>query len=477
MLFNSYVFILAFLPVTLVGYFGLGRLCKRLPLNKVWLVGCSLVFYAYFNVRYLPIIVLSILVNYALSQGMLTVRSQGVRRLLLGLGLAGNLGVLGYYKYYDFFVENLNALAGTSFVLHHLVLPLGISFFTFQQLSYVIDSYKRTVPRYNILDYALFVTFFPQLIAGPIVLHSEIVPQFADPENRRFRFDNFAPGLYAFALGLFKKVIVADTFAQVAEWGFAAGQALNTPEAWLVALGYTFQLYFDFSGYCDMALGLGKMFNIRITQNFNSPYKSLDIKEFWQRWHMTLSRFFTTYVYFPLGGSRRGLARTCVNLMVVFLVSGLWHGAGWLFVLWGGLHGLMSVLYRLFRRPYDRLHPALRWLITFLFVTVAWVFFRAETMDSAMTVLRAMFSMEFGAINATVTNVFATPMNLHPGYNAIMTQLWYVLALAGVLGLPNTYELTDRLQPTLARAAVAVGLLVLCVLSLSGVSVFLYYNF
>ena len=477
MLFNSYVFILAFLPVTLVGYFGLGRLCKRLPLNKVWLVGCSLVFYAYFNVRYLPIIVLSILVNYALSQGMLTVRSQGVRRLLLGLGLAGNLGVLGYYKYYDFFVENLNALAGTSFVLHHLVLPLGISFFTFQQLSYVIDSYKRTVPRYNILDYALFVTFFPQLIAGPIVLHSEIVPQFADPENRRFRFDNFAPGLYAFALGLFKKVIVADTFAQVAEWGFAAGQALNTPEAWLVALGYTFQLYFDFSGYCDMALGLGKMFNIRITQNFNSPYKSLDIKEFWQRWHMTLSRFFTTYVYFPLGGSRRGLARTCVNLMVVFLVSGLWHGAGWLFILWGGLHGLMSVLYRLFRRPYDRLHPALRWLITFLFVTVAWVFFRAETMDSAMTVLRAMFSMDFGAINATVTNVFATPMNLHPGYNAIMTQLWYVLALAGVLGLPNTYELTDRFQPTLGRAALTVVLLVLCVLSLSGVSVFLYYNF
>ncbi len=477
MLFNSYVFILAFLPVTLVGYFGLGRLCKRLPLNKVWLVGCSLVFYAYFNVRYLPIIVLSILVNYALSQGMLTVRSQGVRRLLLGLGLAGNLGVLGYYKYYDFFVENLNALAGTSFVLHHLVLPLGISFFTFQQLSYVIDSYKRTVPRYNILDYALFVTFFPQLIAGPIVLHSEIVPQFADPENRRFRFDNFAPGLYAFALGLFKKVIVADTFAQVAEWGFAAGQALNTPEAWLVALGYTFQLYFDFSGYCDMALGLGKMFNIRITQNFNSPYKSLDIKEFWQRWHMTLSRFFTTYVYFPLGGSRKGLARTCVNLMVVFLVSGLWHGAGWLFVLWGALHGLMSVLYRLFRKPYDRLHPALRWLITFLFVTVAWVFFRAETMDSAMTVLRAMFCMDFGAISSSVTDVFTTPMNLHPGYNAIMTQLWYVLALAGVLGLPNTYELTDRFQPTLGRAALTVVLLVLSVLSLSGVSVFLYYNF
>ena len=192
---------------------------------------------------------------------------------------------------------------------------------------------------------------------------------------------------------------------------------------------------------------------------------------------MTLSRFFTTYVYFPLGGSRKGLARTCVNLMIVFLVSGLWHGAGWLFVLWGALHGLMSVLYRLFRRPYDRLHPALRWLITFLFVTVAWVFFRAETMDSAMTVLRAMFCMDFGAISSSITDVFTTPMNLHPGYNAIMTQLWYALALAGVLGLPNTYELTDRFQPTLGRAALTVVLLVLSVLSLSGVSVFLYYNF
>ena len=477
MLFNSYVFILAFLPLTLVGYFLLSRLPERISLNKLFLVLASFLFYGYNNPRYVPIILFSILANYALSQGMLVAQRKIIRLPLMILGLGANLGVLFYFKYYDFFVTNVNQAFGWTFALNNVALPLGISFFTFQQLSYVIDSYKRTVPRYNILDYSLFVTFFPQLVAGPIVLHSEIVPQFADPENRRFRFDNFAPGLYAFALGLFKKVIVADTFAQVAEWGFAAGQALNTPEAWLVALGYTFQLYFDFSGYCDMALGLGKMFNIRITQNFNSPYKSLDIKEFWQRWHMTLSRFFTTYVYFPLGGSRRGLARTCVNLMIVFLVSGLWHGAGWLFVLWGALHGLMSVLYRLFRRPYDRLHPALRWLITFLFVTVAWVFFRAETMDSAMTVLRAMFCMDFGAISSSVTDVFTTPMNLHPGYNAIMTQLWYALALAGVLGLPNTYELTDRFQPTLGRAALTVVLLVLSVLSLSGVSVFLYYNF
>lgn len=477
MLFNSYIFILAFLPATLLGYFGLGRLFKRLPLGKVWLVGCSLVFYAYFNVKYLPIIVLSILVNYALSQGMLTAQKRGLRRVLLAVGLAGNLGVLGYYKYYDFFVQNLNALAGTSFVLHRIMLPLGISFFTFQQLSYVIDSYRRTVPRYGLLDYALFVTFFPQLIAGPIVLHSEIVPQFEDPGNRSFRFENFAPGLYAFALGLFKKVIVADTFAKVAEWGFGAGQALNTPEAWFVALAFAFQLYFDFSGYCDMAMGLGRMFNIRIPQNFNSPYKAQNIKEFWQRWHITLNRFFTNYIYFPLGGSRKGLPRTCLNLMVVFLVSGLWHGAGWLFILWGALHGLMSVLYRIFRKQFDGLHPALSWLITFLFVVVAWVFFRAETMESALTVLRGMFTMNFGALSSSITNVFTLPMGLHPGYNAIVTEIWYALALFAVLGLPNTFELTDRFQPTFGRAILTVALLVVSILSLSGVSVFLYYNF
>ena len=392
MLFNSYIFILAFLPVTLAGYFGLARLFRKLPLNKIWLVGCSLVFYAYFNVRYLPIIVLSILVNYALSQGMLAARGKGVRALLLAVGLLGNLGVLGYYKYYDF-------------------------------------------------------------------------------------FENFAPGLYAFALGLFKKVIVADTFAKVAEWGFGPGQALNTPEAWFVAFAFAFQLYFDFSGYCDMAMGLGRMFNINIPQNFNSPYKAHNIKEFWQRWHITLSRFFTNYIYFPMGGSRKGLARTCANLMVVFLVSGLWHGAGWLFILWGALHGLMSVLYRVFRKQFDCLHPALSWLITFLFVVIAWVFFRATDMQSAMTVLRAMFTMNFGPLSASITNVFTLPMGLHPGYNAIVTEIWYALALFGVLGLPNTFELTDRFKPTFGRAALTVALLTVSILSLSGVSVFLYYNF
>jgi len=477
MLFNSYVFILAFLPLTLLGYFLLGRLPERIPLNKVFLVLASFVFYGYNNPRYVPIILTSILVNYALSQGMLACRRKLIRLPLMLIGLFANLGVLFYFKYHDFFATNVNRAFGFSFALNNVALPLGISFFTFQQLSYVIDSYRRTVPRYDILDYSLFVTFFPQLVAGPIVLHSEVVPQFADPKNRRFNFDNFAPGLYAFALGLFKKVVVADTFGVAVEAGFAAAQSLNTAEAWFVALGYTLQLYFDFSGYCDVATGVALMFNIKLPLNFNSPYKSMNIREFWQRWHMTLSRFLTSYIYFPLGGSRKGLARTCVNLMIVFLASGLWHGAGWLFLLWGLMHGAASVLYRLFRKPYDALHPALQWIMTFGFVVIAWVFFRATSLADALAIVKSMVMMNFGPLRGEITSAFALPGGFHPGYNALYMLIWYAAALFACLGMRNTYEKTMAFRPTLANSLSTVLLILYCTLSLSGVSVFLYFNF
>jgi len=477
MLFNSYVFMLAFLPVTLIVYFLLGKLPERIPLNKLFLTLMSFVFYGYNNPKYVPIIVGSILINYALSQGMLAAEKKWIRLPMMWLGLFLNLGVLFYFKYHNFFVSNMNSLLGTHWLLNNVALPLGISFFTFQQLSYVIDSYRRTVPRYNILDYALFVTFFPQLIAGPIVLHSEIVPQFADPKNRKFNFDNFAPGLYAFALGLFKKVIVADTFGVAVEAGFADALALNTAEAWFVAIGYTLQLYFDFSGYCDMATGIGLMFNIRIPLNFNSPYKAMNIREFWQRWHMTLSRFLTSYIYFPLGGSRKGIARTCVNLMVVFLASGLWHGAGWLFLLWGLMHGAASVFYRLFRKQYDAMHPALQWIVTFLFVVVAWVFFRATSMQDALAVCKSMLMMDFGPIRDSITTAFALPGGFRPGYNAIYMMFWYGASLFACLGLRNTYEKTMSFKPTIFNAMSTVLLILYCTLSLSGVSVFLYFNF
>lgn len=476
MLFNSYVFILAFLPLVLAVYFLLGRLPERICANKVFLILASFVFYGWNNPSYVPIIAGSILLNYALSQLMLRTEQKARRLPMMLLGLAGNLGVLFWFKYHDFFCENLNAL-GAHLTLNRLALPLGISFFTFQQLSYVIDSYRHTVPRYNFVDYALFVTFFPQLVAGPIVLHSEIVPQFADPKNRHPNSANFAPGLFSFARGLAKKVLVADTFAACVEAGFGAAATLNTAEAWFVAVGYTLQLYFDFTGYCDMATGIGLMFNIRIPMNFNSPYKSMNIREFWQRWHITLSRFLTNYIYFPLGGSRRGTVRTCLNLMIVFLASGLWHGAGWLFLLWGLLHGAASVLYRLFRRQWDGLHPALQWIGTFVFVTICWVFFRATSLADAVAIVRSMFMMDFGPLRQGITSAFALPGGFHPGYNALYMLVWYAASLVACLGMPNVYERTMDFKPGLVNALTTVLLIVLCTLSLSRVSVFLYFNF
>ena len=308
MLFNSYIFVLAFLPITLLGYYGFNKIPKQgNTIAKSWLLVASLFFYGYFNWSYLAIIVVSILVNYVLSQMMLRSEKSTVRKIAFALGLILNIGCLFYYKYYDFFISNINTVFKTSFALTNVILPLGISFFTFQQLSYVIDSYKKKVPQYNILDYSLFVTFFPQLIAGPIVLHNEIVPQFADKENQHFNYDNFGKGIYAFSIGLAKKVLLADTFGIIANWGFGNIDTLDTVNALIVMLAYTLQIYLDFSGYSDMAIGLGYMFNIELPMNFNSPYKAITVVDFWKRWHMTLTRFFTTYIYIPLGGSRGGV--------------------------------------------------------------------------------------------------------------------------------------------------------------------------
>lgn len=311
MLFNSYIFILAFLPITLIVYFLLSRIHNHIY-AKIWLLCCSLYFYAYFNFSYFFIIITSIIFNYCMNL-LLCPRSKKFtpfalkkpfRLMVIVLALVVNVGILFYFKYFDFFITNINSVFGTSFNLMHLVLPLGISFFTFQQLSFVLDSYKKKVPAYNFVDYALFVSFFPQLIAGPIVLHNEIVPQFADPANRRFNNQNFSEGIMAFAIGLFKKAIIADTFSKIVTWGYGSDiTTLNSTNALLVMLAYTIQIYFDFSGYCDMATGIGRMFNIRITMNFNSPYKALTIVDFWKRWHITLTRFFTNYLYYPLGGN------------------------------------------------------------------------------------------------------------------------------------------------------------------------------
>ena len=328
MQFNSYIFILLFLPLTVIGYFGLHRLGKE-KAAKIFLLLMSLWFYGYFNASYLLIISGSILVNFCIAKIM--EKTEGIqRKSLLALGIIFNVALIFYFKYYDFFISNINIAFGTDFVLRRIVLPLGISFFTFQQISFIVDSYKGQTKGYSFWEYALFVAFFPQLVAGPIVLHSELIPQFRDENRWKPDYDNLSRGVMMFARGLAKKVLIADTFGNAVNWGFNQAAAipvgegaLTSPEILIVMLSYTFQIYFDFSGYSDMATGLAAMFNFKIPQNFNSPYKALSIADFWKRWHMTLTRFLTTYIYIPLGGNRKGKVRTYVNTMIVFLVSGI----------------------------------------------------------------------------------------------------------------------------------------------------------
>jgi len=408
MLFNSSEFIFIFLPLSFFIYFYL--LNKRLMIGaKAFLVFASLFFYSWWNISYLPIILTSLLFNYVIGN-TLNENFQKVKiykKSLLTFGIIANISLLGYFKYSDFFLENFNLVFDTSIPLLHLALPLAISFFTFQQIAYLVDSYRGETAEYDFLNYALFVTFFPQLIAGPIVHHSEMMPQFASRWNLVKNYKNIALGLFIFSIGLFKKVVIADSFSEWVTVGFDTATSLNFFEAWATSLSYTFQLYFDFSGYTDMAIGAALLFNIKLPINFNSPYKALDIQDFWRRWHITLSRFLKDYIYIPLGGNRKGEFRTYVNLLSTFIIGGIWHGAGWTFVFWGFLHGIALVIHRVWHKLGFNMNRIFAWFITFNFINITWVFFRAKQWDDAIKVLHGMFSLD----NIIISKQFATLLN------------------------------------------------------------------
>lgn len=486
MLFNSYIFILLFLPLCLIGYFTLNHF-KKYKLASVFLLVMSLWFYGYFNYSYLLIIISSIIINYLIYLCFDKINDKKKRKLLLYLGLLFNIGLIFYFKYYDFFIQNINGIFKTDFNLKNILLPLGISFFTFQQLSFIIDSYRGEVPKYSFLDYASFVTYFPQLIAGPIVTHDELIPQFMDKKKRKFNYENFSKGVYIFTLGLAKKVLIADIFGNAANYGFSNITTLNTTNAIIVMLSYTIQIYFDFSGYCDMALGIGKMMNIDLPINFDSPYKSLTIVEFWKRWHMTLTRFLTKYIYIPLGGSRKGKYRTYINIMIVFLVSGIWHGANWTFIVWSLLHGLFQVITKHYKKFFDKMHPALSWIITFGFINVAWVIFRADSIYDALRFLKKILLFNFGNIAYDIYNVFnlkeftmilnhisSTLLKTYPRF---LLMLYFIFVIYVMLNSKNAYKKMKEFKPSYRKLLTIVILLVWCITSFTGISTFLYFNF
>jgi D-alanyl-lipoteichoic acid acyltransferase DltB (MBOAT superfamily) len=474
MLFNSTEFVLAFMPITLIVFFLCGKIGWRRA-AIAWLVAASAFFYAWFSVRFLGLLAILILFNYALGiKFAQDFRKRTPNALYLAFGITVNLAVLAYFKYTNFLIDNANAVLGTHYVLQKIILPIGISFFTFQKIAYLVDAYRGDAEEYNFLEFSLFVMYFPQLIAGPIVHHKEIIPQFRHSEIR-LSYVDLAAGLTLFAVGLFKKVMIADLVTAWSDPVFAAAKAGTPPDffaAWGGALSFTFQIYFDFSGYTDMALGLALMMGIRLPLNFDSPYKSTNIIDFWRRWHMTLSRFLRDYVYIPLGGNRRGPARRYVNLLAAMLLGGLWHGAAWTFVVWGALHGLYLIInhgWHSVRGPLGlREKKCGRWrrisacLITFLAVVIAWVFFRAESFRAAKLMIKGMLGLH-GVIIDGQYKFYLGPLAswlqergavFGPNNTGDLPGLLRPMTLLGLMvvvwTLPNSQELLARFRPALA---------------------------
>jgi alginate O-acetyltransferase complex protein AlgI len=458
MLFSSDIFILAFLPITLGLYYALA---EHRSLRIGLLVAASLVYYGYWDVRFVPLLVGLALANWGLAR----LFAAGWGRFWLSLGVVMNLAALGFFKYTNFLVENLYALVGMTAPHLAIILPLGISFFIFQKISYLVDLRRGDGRFYRLMDYCLFVFFFPQLIAGPIVRHHEIIGQFDAPPNRPEMWENLGRGALLFIVGLMKKVAIADTLAPTVNALFAkaaAGSALNFAEGWTAAVCFALEIYFDFSGYSDMAIGLALMFGFRLPFNFAAPYRAASIREFWRRWHMTLSRFLRDYLYIPLGGNRHGGLRQAANVVVTMLLGGLWHGASWSFVAWGGLHGLaLAINGAWVRRGWSVPWP-LGWVLTMLFVLAGWVLFRAADFPTAWHILASMAGLEgWGKV--------------HIDNRAVL----YIGIAVALLGPTSQQAILERLSPRGWTAGAAAVALVWALLAIGGrpQNEFIYFQF
>ncbi|WP_076736403.1 MBOAT family O-acyltransferase [Cronobacter sakazakii] len=492
MLFSSPIFIFAFLPVSFFGYFILNHF-RLAALGKFWLVACSLFFYGYWDASYLPLLLCSIAFNFTAGSLVSPYKETTLRisrKAILAFAIIINLAALGYYKYTNFVIENINNLTNADWTLKSIILPLGISFYTFTQIAFLVDSYKGKAKEYDFINYALFVTFFPHLIAGPILHHKEMMSQFKSRWNLAIRYKNIFMGIFIFSIGLFKKVIIADNFSVYADAGFASGAQHDFVSSWVTSLSYTFQLYFDFSGYCDMAIGAGLLFNIWLPLNFNSPYKSLDIQDFWRRWHITLGRYLRDYIYIPLGGSRASINRTYVNLFVTFVLGGLWHGASWMFVIWGVMHGAALCIHRFWKSLGMSMAKPLAWLVTFLFVNTSWVFFRAHSLEDAFEILRGMINIP----SALSLKIQDAPTSMLAWGGVLGDTLLKFIPVSMVENLPcilmiiagfvissqkNSYEMTISKENYLAKTAWMTILFIIAVYASikSTSAVFLYFNF
>ena len=473
MQFNSFIFILLFLPLSVLGWHHLNR--RSNTAAKLWLIVASIVFYI-FPFKNLPFfLAFSIVFNYAASK--VIARDSKCGKIVFTVAIAVNVLSLLFYKYAGFLLPAADA--------GDILLPVGISFFTFQQISYLVMVRKEPEKLAAPMDYLLYVLFFPKLVMGPVCEPSELIPQFT-VEGGSFSRDNLASGFKLFSIGLLKKALLADTFAKASSWVLANYTGVSSLDALIGMLSYTFRIYFDFSGYSDMAIGIALMLNIELPMNFDSPYKALSISDFWKRWHITLTAFLTKYVYIPLGGSRRGAARTYLNILLVFLVSGIWHGSGWTFVIWGVVHGLLSIFDRVAEKPMEKLPKAFRWLLTFAAVNFLWLIFASESVQQWASLVGRMFAFDAPSVSSELSLVFST------AETAVISDVLYIFSIRGIdsavwmaLSLlaafliclipENAYRNRGKFTP-LGAVASALAF-VWGLINLSGETVFVYWQF
>lgn len=482
MLLNSHIFILCFLPLLLIAYF----LCNKINIlaGKMVLVIGSLIFYAYADWRMLFFLLASMVCNYFFTYLLRHVRW---RKAFLAVPLVVNVGLLLFFKYTGFLITNLNLVLKTEYTIPKLLVPLGISFITFQQIAYLVTVYRGELEQTDFIDYLAYILYFPKLLMGPLAEPVDFIAQMNDPAAKKINSDHIAQGLKLFSFGLLKKVILADTFAAAFAWGIENIDVLTAMDGFIVMLAYTFEIYFDFSGYSDMAIGVSRMLNITLPMNFDSPYKAVSIRDFWKRWHISLTQFFTKYLYIPLGGSRKGTLFTYLNTMIVFIVSGIWHGAGWTFILWGMGHGILSVFDRIFEHVENKVVRPVRWVVTFLFVNILWLLFGLNSPQQGVLMLKNMFSFHDLTLSPGLAGTFAIPeagfisyvlyqknINLYD-----INGLWMILFLTVSFGIclltENNYRKMGKMSVgNMILAAIALVWGILC---LSTNSEFIYLGF
>lgn len=482
MQFNSFIFIFCFLPIVVVTYFIANKI--NYLLGKFVIIISSIIFYTYFD-RYMFIILgISLLINFIFSRIINIIPKW--KKIIIVFPIIVNVGLLLYFKYFNFVIENINHFTHSSFTIRNIIIPLGISFYSFQQIAYIVSVYNHEIDHCSFIDYLTYILYFPKILMGPLTEPIDFISQMNDNSLKKIDWSNIAFGIQAFCFGLFKKVMLADVFAKAVAWGYTNVETSTAIDWFLISLFYTFEIYFDFSGYSDMAVGVSMMLNITLPINFDSPYKAFSIRDFWKRWHISLTKFFTKYIYIPLGGNRKGMFFTCVNTLIVFLISGVWHGANWTFILWGILHGLCMIFDRMFEKMENKVFEPVRWFLTFNVINVLWLLFRSDSISQWKHLILKVLLMQNTTISQGLINSFALPeeifltdifhldfwVNNLRGFWMIV----YLLMAFGICLIPdNNYRHIKKLS--VVSMFLSGIVFVWGVICLSSESVFVYFNF